>query len=439
MIFTNLLPRRILKILQAELQTPYVLIIFGSRRVGKTSLLKLLQEHLVSNGHPSGNIVYFDLENPIFREDFTHPDYNAIAKFLLAKAENPNKKLFVFLDEVQYFEKASSFLKYMFDHYSTQMKFIVSGSSSLRLKSLFSDSMVGRKRFFRLHPLSFQEFFLFKQKNKLLQHIPAISVLDNPEGLLDFSLLPSLRNQLLSELSDFLVFGGFPETAIAQQPEERKTALFELYTSYIQKDISFLFSIDNVDKFNKLAKLFASQIGNLVNFSEISNTLGISRSTLEKYSFLQKSTFFVDFIQPYYSNVRKELTKMPKVYFEDVGVRNALLNLFREDLLLNQGNLAENFAFNQLQKMLPLAEVHFWRTRSAQEVDFVIEHKNELIPIEVKFTEMKKPILHKGLQNFAKLYSPAKAFILTKNAFHRQKFGNTWFYWIPLYLFEDWS
>jgi len=439
MLTTNLQPRHILTTLLPQLQTPHVLIIFGSRRVGKTSLLRLLQKHLIENGHPPGNLLYFDLENPIFREDFTHPDYDVVAKFLLSKTDVSNKKLFVFLDEVQYLQNPSSLLKYLFDHYADRMKCIVSGSSSLRLKSLFSDSMVGRKRIFRLHPLSFREFLSFKQKEALCKSLPRVSALNHPEKLLDSPLLPSLQTQLAAELSDFLIFGGFPESTLAENAEERQAALFELYSSYIQKDISFLFGIENVDKFNRLAKLFAAQIGNLINFSEISNTLGISRSTLDKYTFVQKSTFFVDFISPYYSNVRKELTKMPKVYFEDVGVRNALLNLLRGEPLLNQGNLAENFIFNQLQKMLPFATIHFWRSKSGQEVDFVLESSGEFIPIEVKFTDMKKPVLPRGLQAFVKLYSVPRALILTKNTLHQQKIEHTSFYWLPLYLFENWS
>ncbi|NOY77751.1 MAG: ATP-binding protein [Calditrichaeota bacterium] len=434
---TNLLPRQILPAIQAELQSPYVVIIFGSRRVGKTSLLRLLQNHLLANGHPAGNILYFDLENPIFREDFTHPNYDAIAQFLLSKATFPAKRLIVFLDEVQYLENASSLLKYLFDHYSNRIKFVVSGSSLLRLKSLFSDSMVGRKRVFRLHPLSFREFLTFKQKEESLRQVPSVFSLEAPEKLVDFLPLPSLKAFLLSELFDFLIFGGFPEPTLATQTDNRKAALFELYTSYVQKDISFLFGVESVDKFNKLAKLFAAQIGNLVNFSEISNTLGISRSTVDKYTFLQKSTFFVELISPFYSNVRKELTKMPKIYLEDVGMRNALLNLFRSDLT-DQGNLAENFVFNQLQKLLPQREIHFWRTKSGQEVDFVILWENEPIPIEVKFTDMKKPVIPGGLRNFVKIYSPRQAFILTKNTAFKQKLNKTWLFWLPLYLFDDW-
>ncbi|RMI04625.1 MAG: DUF4143 domain-containing protein [Calditrichaeota bacterium] len=254
-------------------------------------------------------------------------------------------------------------------------------------------------------------------------------------ALSQIQLLPSQRTILLEEIFDFLTYGGYPEPTLLTEEKKRQEALFEFYSAYVQKDIGHLFAIDQIDKFNKLIRLYAAQIGKLVNFTEIANTLGISRKTVEKYSFLQQSTFVVEFLSPYYSNVRKELTKMPKVYLEDVGVRNAILNAFhRNEYKVNPGNLAENYVLNQLQKRYSDADIHFWRTKSRQEVDFVLSTGTGLVPVEVKFTDMQRPIFPGGLKAFITTYSPGTAFIITRDFLHYQTFGETRVYWLPIYF-----
>ena len=431
---TKLYNRQILTSLKSDIFSPYIVIITGSRRVGKTSLLHLIQNKILESNYDKGNILYFDLENPIFLETFQIKDYDLLANNLISQAKNKKEKIFVFLDEIQYLKGASGLLKYLFDHYKN-IKLFVSGSSSLKIKKIFSDSMVGRKRFFRLFPLSFREFLMFKNKSDLLKDIPHCNILSKNFDPESNKLLPYQKSELNSELEDFFTYGGYPETTLLEDINERKKSLFEFYISYIQKDISFLFSIENIDKFNKLVKLYASQIGSLVNFSEISNTIALTRETIDRYSFLLESTFALEFLRPYYTNLRKEITKMPKIYFEDVGVRNAVMNTFNNKELSIQGSIAENFIFNELRKNYPNSEVHFWRTKSRQEVDFIIEHEGNIIPIEVKNKNMKNPIVPSGLKSFINYYSPTTAIIATKNLYTVSKLGNTRIIWIPIYLF----
>ncbi|NOX35949.1 MAG: ATP-binding protein [Calditrichaeota bacterium] len=427
MTITNFLNRDILNSLRKELTTPYVLILIGSRRTGKTTLLKmLLQEPEVKT-----NALYFDLENPIHRENFQFNNYDLVARQLIQNLPHPEKRGYVFLDEIQYLENAASLLKYMFDHYQN-LKFIVSGSSSLRLKNIFSDSMVGRKRVYRLYPLNFREFLLFKQKQQLYNVLSDVDVFsefpDQP------FILPSIRSELLNEIYDFLSFGGYPETTLLTKQQERIQSLFEIYTSYIQKDIRFLFSIESIDKFNKVTKILASQIGSLMNISEISNTIGLSRPTVERYAFILESTFVVSFLLPHYSNIRKELSKMPKVYFEDVGLCNAISGKFAyEPDHFFWGQLAENFVFNQLQKRNDL-EIKFWRNKNKQEVDFLVFKENELIPIEVKFREQKVVRIPAGLRSFIREYRPTRAIVVTRDFWDAMQCNGTKILFLPIYL-----
>ncbi|MCG2692499.1 AAA family ATPase, partial [Candidatus Parcubacteria bacterium] len=265
-MLNKLLPRVILPKIVKDLNTSLVLIIIGSRRTGKTSLLYLIRDLLIQEkGIQPENILYYDLENEIIRQDFQVQDFDLIAKNLLVKV-NTKKRLFVLLDEIQYLDNPAGLLKYISDHYK-QLKFIVSGSSSLKIKENFSDSMVGRKKVFQLHPLSFKEFLEFKQKQKYLKLLPKIDLIHL--NVKKFELLPSCEKEIQRLFLEFLIYGGYPEVVLASDKQEKKEILSEIYTSYLQKDINYLFDIDNVEKFNKLAQLFASQIGGLVNFSEL--------------------------------------------------------------------------------------------------------------------------------------------------------------------------
>ncbi len=421
------LHRDILPEIRKQLDTPYVVILIGSRRTGKTTLLKMLMEEPTVRE----NRLYFDLENPLYRQNFHQLDYDRIARQLLHTLPKPDRRGYIFLDEIQYLENSASLLKYMFDHYP-QLKFIVSGSSSLRIKSLFSDSMVGRKRVVRLYPLNFREFLRFKQKEELLRLIQNMDVFSHqftpPE------LLPSHRQELLTELLDFLRFGGYPETTLLKQDEERIQSLYEIYTSYIQKDIAFLFSIEHVEKFNKLVQILAAQIGNLVNMVELTNTVGLARSTIERYTFILENTFVLRFLLPHYSNIRKELSKMPKVFFEDVGLCNAVRGRFLlapEDAFI--GQLAENFVLNELEKRYRF-QIKFWRNKNKQEVDFVLFEGGETIPVEVKFQAQRRFRIPMGLKSFIRAYHPRRALVITRDYSEVAQWNNTEIIFMPIYL-----
>ncbi|MBU4332054.1 ATP-binding protein, partial [Patescibacteria group bacterium] len=382
----QLLPRTILLEIAKNLDNPQALIIVGSRRTGKTSLLYLIRDLLIQKKKvQSKNILYYDLENEIIRQDFQVKNFDLIAKNLLAKT-SAKKKSFVLLDEIQYLDNPAGLLKYLNDHYG-QLKFIVSGSSSLKIKEKFSDSMVGRKKVFQLHPLSFKEFLEFKEKQEYLKLLPKVDLTNLKISC--FELLPSSKQEIQRLFLELLTYGGYPEVVLAPGELEKKEILSEIYTSYLQKDINYLFDIDNVEKFNKLAQLFSSQIGSLVNFSELANTLGSARATIDRYSFLQENTFLLEFLKPFSSNLRKELTKMPKVFFEDTGLRNRIVNNFSQDELRPDiGVLAENFIYSELKKSYNLP-LYFWRTKSKSEIDFVLKLPEELLPIEVKYQDLK--------------------------------------------------
>jgi len=194
--------------------------------------------------------------------------------------------------------------------------------------------------------------------------------------------------------------------------------LEDIASSYIKKDIEDA-GIKNQDKYFALLTILASQIGNLVNSQELAATLNIARKTVEEYLYVMKKSYQIALIKPFYKNLRKELTKMPKVYFYDLGLRNLLLNNFepikkRHD----KGAYLENIVFKEfLNKGTNLDTIKFWRTQDKKEVDFVIENQ----AFEIKFQQDK--IKKKYYGQFTAYYPDIKLNFLSYNQILR-KFYN---------------
>jgi len=161
--------------------------------------------------------------------------------------------------------------------------------------------------------------------------------------------------------------------------------LKELKNAFLKKDIDEA-GIANPDKFYALLVILAGQTGSLVNRNELANTIGVDNKTIDKYLYVLQNCFHIGLVKPFYNNQRKELTKMPKLFFKDSGMRNIALNrLFdfrdRED----KGQLIENYVFNRISEIYDKELIRFWRTTDKQEVDFVVSaSNNEGLAFEVK-------------------------------------------------------
>lgn len=225
-----------------------------------------------------------------------------------------------------------------------------------------------------------------------------------------------------------------PRIVLEQDLVKKKELLWEIYSSYVEKDIVNFLKIELSDKFNSLVKVLASQVGNLVNIHELTNTLSMNRLTLEKYISILKETFVISKVLPFYRNVRSEISKMPKIYFNDTGLRNSVIDSFGEvNVRPDKGELLENFIYTQMKESGFLKNVRFWRTKTGGEVDFVAEFGKEIIGFESKFTSFTKPSFPRSLRHFVKDYKPKKIIILTKDYLQRIEEENLVFlpsYWI---------
>ncbi|MFH1428223.1 MAG: ATP-binding protein [Candidatus Margulisiibacteriota bacterium] len=346
-----------------NLNNDLILVLSGARQTGKTTFLK----HVLHELEKKQRCFFVNLEDPEFLDILNkHPDN-------IFKITNtpPTEKQTIFIDEIQYLNDPSNFLKYIYDEYKGTVKLIVSGSSSFYLDTRFKDSLVGRKRLFRMYTLDFVEFLRFKEKSELSDEISKSGSI----GLLQ-------KKELIPLFTEYITYGGYPAVVLENNYENKELLLSEIALDYIKKDI-YEANIQDQNKYYFILKMLARQAGSLVNNNEIANTLGIAATTVEKYLYIMQKSFQLALIRPFYSNVRKELTKMPKVFFYDTGLRNYFAGSFENiELREDKGALLENIVFRELLFRNSIEAIKFWRTQNKNEIDFIV---NEKQAFEVKF------------------------------------------------------
>ncbi len=340
-----------------------ILLIIGARQTGKTTLLKALESFLTREGKQAVSI---SLENPLILADL---DENPENIFRYVKKDADPKYLLI--DEVQYLRNPSGFLKYLYDTYGDVLKLVVTGSSAFYIDRSFKDSLAGRKRIVELYPFSFSEFLSAKEESGLSGSISNGSWCVTA---LKRNLLVPEREKLLVYLRDYMMFGGYPGVVMEPDVEEKRNALRDLHDSFLKKDIQEA-GVSSARKFYLLLRLVASDSGKLLNANELANTLGLSSDTVREYLHVMQKTFIISIVAPFYRNVRKELTKMPKAYLLDPGFRNTVLNDFRQPAeRQDRGELLENLIYIALHTA-GFERINFWRTQDRNEVDFIVDSR----------------------------------------------------------------
>ncbi len=176
-------------------------------------------------------------------------------------------------------------------------------------------------------------------------------------------------------------------------------------------------NITDINKFNKLLRVLAGQSGKLLNVLELANTVGIARPTLDNYLAILESTYVIKINNPFSRNLRAELTKMPKVYFEDLGIKTILeKGGFVRKL---EGDNLETAVFSLLRKKFNAENIHFWRTVQKEEIDFIVESQNHILAYEVKINCRNKDRFL--LNKFKKLYPKAKIHLVGFDFVDKQK------------------
>lgn len=388
-----MIKREVFSKLLDHLKNPEITMLIGSRQAGKTTLMELLKNELKAKGE---EIVSLNLE----REEDLPFFKNQIALVDKLKLNFGNKKGYVFIDEIQRLENAGLFLKGIYDR-NLPYKLVVTGSGSLELKEKIHESLSGRKRMFEISTLSLEEFVNFKTDYKYENRLKDF-----------FTIETKISNNLLKE---YLLWGGYPRVVLAQKESEKISVLDDIYHSYLEKDIKQLLGIIKGEEFTKLLMILAGQIGKVANISEISSTLGVDRETTKKYLWFLKKTFIIGEVRPFYKNLRKELTKRSVFYFNDLGMRNYILNrLNQKNLEIEGGFLFQNLVYFYLKEIIKVgsSKINYWRTLDGAEVDFVIDLGSDIWPIEVKYSNLTEIKISRSMNSFINAYHPKKMTIV---------------------------
>lgn len=354
----KMIKRVILKpILDRLSKSNKIVIIYGARQVGKTTLANsIIQElNLKTLKINADELKYHDI--------LSSRDLDKM-KSLVSGYD------LLFIDEAQRIENIGINLKILADGLPN-LKIIVTGSSSFELANKINEPLTGRAWTFNLFPISFLE--LSDQYNEF---------------------------ELKGFLDNALVYGAYPEVFTTENLEDKRKLLEEISTAYLYKDILALEKINKSEKIYKLLKLIAFQIGQEVSINELALNLELNQETVRRYLDLLEKSFVIFRLPALSRNPRKEIAKKDKIFFYDLGVRNILIDNFnsladRNDL----GGLFENFLIAERIKKIKYQERtaagYFWRAYSGSEVDYIEDEAGKLSAFEFKYGKKKAKLPNK--------------------------------------------
>ena len=342
--------RELEKRIEDKLFRGKTIIIVGARQVGKTTLLNEVLNRRAEK------TLRLNLDEADVREIMSHPTLEELKRIV---ADNK----IVLLDEAQRAVDIGLTLKRIHDNFS-DIQVLVTGSSSLDLRSIINEPMTGRKWEYTMFPI-------------------ATSELMNTYGLLATKQM----------LENRLVYGSYPD--VLNHQFDAKETLMNLTGSYLYKDILEMDGIRKPSVIEKLLVALALQIGGEVSYNELAQTVGTDSKTVEKYIDLLEKCFVVFRLKAFSRNLRNELRKSKKIYFYDNGVRNAILQNFAPLALRNDvGALWENFFISERIKYNHYhgryAQSYFWRTNTQQEIDYIEECDGFFIAFEMKWNPQKE-------------------------------------------------
>lgn len=342
------LTRTIISQLEDQLFKGKVLILYGARRTGKTTLVKNLLTKF------SDKSAYINCELQEYKDALSTTNSGLLAEFI------GNRELIIF-DEAQHISNIGLVLKVLVDTFP-QVQFIATGSSSFELSGMVSEPLTGRSRQFLLLPFSLEE---------IGQSLNAIQIKANLSNFLRFGLYPQVFNS----------FG-----------DEKIEELAKISSNYLYKDLFQFEQIKKPDLLFKLLAAIALQTGSESSLNELAQITGTNVHTVKRYLELLEKSFVIFRLNSFSRNLRKELAKSQKIYFYDVGIRNAVIRNFNEmNLRTDAGGLWENFCiterikFNQNHRRF--VNTYFWRTYDQKEIDYIEEKDGHLTCFEFKYAE----------------------------------------------------
>jgi predicted AAA+ superfamily ATPase len=360
-----------------------ITVLTGTRRTGKTTLMKQLMDWLVKKRIPRANILYysFDEEQPEIREIVDEYEQKIGKELAFSKSKH-----YLFLDEIQKLDDWQNKVKYFYDHYG-KLKFVISGSASLFIKKGVRESLAGRASDFSLGPLSFREFLLFSDKESLFDDI-------------------NLHSQTLKKDFEKYLHRQYIET-VTEDREEIRDYAKSIIEKVVYVDIPQLLNVENPNILMKLTKIISSNPGMLMDYSKLASTFGqespVSRVRISNYIHYLEDSFIVQLGYNYSKSGMVSERKLKKAYLSNPSLS------YYSDTAMDLGRLVEQTLFLMFKARF------FWRNPQKQEVDIILEHKGKPRPIEVKYQNQISGSDLRDLKNFMKHYNVSQGVLISKD------------------------
>lgn len=427
--------RNLFDILKKWVDRKEIYVIKGPRQSGKTTLLKMLSDWLIAeyNVNPE-HIVFLTFEDRDILEKFSQDPKRYVESLVAGKKQG---RLYILIDEFHYLENGGKILKLLYDLFEN-IKFVITGSSSLELTGHTAKFLVGRAFSFYLWQFTFGEFLNVKSKELSSSYNEISRGVRNfiEEGKSFSSPQKDIFGKDFERLfSEYSLWGGYPEAIKTDDAETKYIILKNIYDTYVSRDIIELLTITDISRFRKLLESLSLQIGSLISYNNLASDIKGYYKEIKHYLSVLEETFVISLLRPYYSSKITELKKNPKVYFIDTGLRNYLINNLGElSSRTDGGAIVENVVFNQLRRTFgENFQIKYWRTQAKAEVDFLLEQQDRILPVEVKYSVLKSPKISRSLRNFITKYHPQRAIIATRGFSGEDTIGSTLVRFVPVW------
>ncbi len=407
------------------IDSPEILKITGVRRAGKTTIMFQVIDFLLKKGVDPKNICYIQMDD----EEFSFYDKKTLIKEVIEEYSEISSrnierdKIYFLFDEIQYIENWPGWLKTYYDRFKN-IKFVVSGSSSMLIDRASVEKLSGRQIDFMVHTLSFGEFLEFKNikntkiKIKIQKNLSDLSISDIEKNI----ELLAAKNDLKISLNRYLEVGGFPNV-IFRNKTERELILKQYFRDIVYRDIVRVFKIRDVESLENLGVYMFKHIGKKFSFTSLSKVMGVSTDTIIEYFNMFLKTFLYHAVTYYSTALKSTIRKSKKLYCSDIGLRNAIIS--EKD----EGEIVENVVLNHLK--LNYDKIYYWDNK--YECDFIVKTYDGLTPIEVKY--QKNPEKINGIIEFMEKFKIKRGIVVTKDTLKKEKFNDREILFIPLWIF----
>lgn len=405
--------------IEKSLHRPFVTALIGPRRVGKSTLIRQFAEK-----NNDQTWVHLNMDIDADKDRINQGELETMIIESTGKHIHAGEKIWVSIDEAQKAPALFNQIKLLYDTHKDQerIKFIITGSAVLNLHQLSAESLAGRVDIIHLYEFTLREAATLKNNA-----ISRSSIFDQDLKNLEETIhdLTPHKRLLCETLDQQLIWGGLPEQLLISLNEENHTPseifdqkvsyLSNYLQTYLEKDVRAIESITDINLYRNMVRVIAEQTGSTRDDSKLKNTLGCHIETLKKYRGFLEATLFYKDIYPFINSSLKRLVKTPKSYLLNNGLMSILTRNTDFELLISSGMIGhrlENWFLNELntwQVRQPLnEEVYFWQTSTGREVDFILHHKQALLPFEVTNQSTRNKRKEQNLKAFMATEAKAK-------------------------------